>query len=199
MRNLSLPVLALAGLAFLAFPKATMSDAQPGKLGIGLELGDPTGINMKYWLTGRAALDFVVGWNSWGYNNSDYYGYYYGDGRCNDGNFYNNNRPYCQGVYNRHGENGWSNFHFHIDYLVHRFDVIRASVPIPLYFGGGVQYEYRRWWGDQSWIGGRGTVGIAIMPRTIPFDFFFELAPVLYILPGPDFDVNGGIGARFWF
>lgn len=173
------------------------ASAQPGdragKFGLGFELGEPTGFNAKYWLDNRNALDFVVGWNSWGHRGYDSYR----DGRCYDGNFRNNTWPYCR----ERELDGyrWDQFHFHFDYLVHRFDIIRAQIPIPLYYGGGIQYEYRKYWEDLSWLGVRGSVGIALMPKTIPFDFFFELAPVFYVLPGPEFNLNGGVGARFWF
>lgn len=187
--------LCLLGLSLTAM--APMADAQSGnragKFGLGFELGEPTGFNAKYWLDNRNALDFVVGWNSWGYRGRDYYR----DNRCYDGNFRNSTWPYCR---DRELDGyRWDQFHFHFDYLAHRFDIIRAQIPIPIYYGGGVQYEYRNYWPDQSWLGVRGTAGIALMPKTIPFDFFFELAPVFYVLPGPDFNLNGGIGARFWF
>jgi hypothetical protein len=30
-------------------------------------------------------------------------------------------------------------------------------------------------------------------------DIFLEIAPTLNIFPGPDMDVNAGVGARFYF
>jgi len=165
-----------------------------GQFGLGFELGDPTGFNGKYWLTSKNALDFVVGWNSWGYGRS-----VYRNGNCYNGNFRANNPDLCYDSRVDGYGYGWDNFHFHMDYLVHRFDIIKASIPLPLYYGAGVQYEYRKYWEDISWLGVRGNFGIAFMPTSIPFDFFFELAPVMFILPAPIFDLNGGIGARFWF
>jgi hypothetical protein len=183
----------LAALLPALAPSPAAADATPGKFGIGFELGDPTGFNAKYWLTSRTAFDFVVGWNSFGLYDRDVYR----DSRCYDGPYYDANRPYCDG--RLRDDYGWDMFHFHMDYLIHRFDIIRASIPLPLYYGAGVQYEYRKYWEHDSWLGVRGAFGIDFMPRTIPFDFFFELGPVMFIIPGPDFQLNGGIGARYWF
>jgi hypothetical protein len=185
-------VFALMGLLFLASPKEAASEGKAGKFGLGFELGDPTGFNAKYWLTNLNAFDFVVGWNSWGRDRN-----IYSHEACYDGVYYTNHRGECDDW--RTDGYGWNQFHFHLDYLLHRFDIIQASIPLPLYYGAGLQYEYRQYWIDDSWVGVRGTFGIAFMPKTIPFDFFFELAPVMYVIPAPDFDVNGGIGARFWF
>lgn len=190
-RSIGLAVLGLT-LGLMAPDLSAQSSERSGKFGLGLVLGDPTGFNAKYWLNNRNALDFMLGWNSFGYRRS-----YYRDDRCYGYDFRVNNPNRCYDY--REDGYRWDQFHFHMDYLVHRFDIIRADIPIPVYFGGGVQYEYRRYWEDLSWLGPRGTIGIAMMPKTIPFDFFFELAPVFYILPGPEFNLNGGIGARFWF
>jgi hypothetical protein len=32
-----------------------------------------------------------------------------------------------------------------------------------------------------------------------PVDIFLELVPILDLAPETDFDLGGGIGARFWF
>jgi hypothetical protein len=176
------------------------ADGQPGKFGLGFELGDPYGFNAKLWLNRLHAMDFVMGWHGLGYGNGPRgYGY----DRCYDNGFYNANRGYCDGApyfYDgRYDGYGWDIFHFHVDYLIHNFNLIHATIPIPVYYGFGVQYEYWKSYYYTNWLGMRGTIGLDFMPRTIPFDFFFELAPVFYVLPGPQFAVNGGIGARFWF
>jgi len=193
-----LPVwLALIGL-LLAFV-FEQPQAQAKKLGLGFQLGAPSGLNAKYWLSNRTAVNAVVGWNSAGFNNPS--GYY--RDACYDNSYYKNNRLDCDResyrYYDRRGSRGWDVFHIHADYLIHNFSAIRASVPVPIYYGIGAQYENLRDYYYGNRFGPRGTFGIAIIPRTIPFDFFIELSPVLWLLPDPDFDVYGGIGARFWF
>jgi hypothetical protein len=191
---------AIALFSLLCLGQMAHANGTPGKFGLGFELGDPYGFNAKLWLNRLHAMDFVMGWHGMGYGNGPQG---YGDDRCWGDGFYNNNRVYCDGgrynYYDRYNGYGWDVFHFHVDYLIHNFNIIHATMPIPVYYGFGAQYEYWKRYYYTNWLGMRGTVGLAFMPRTIPFDFFFELAPVFYILPGPDFAVNGGLGARFWF
>ncbi len=186
-------------LVVLGLQNQAQANGQPGKFGLGFELGDPYGFNAKYWLNSRDAMDFVMGWHSWGYGGPRAYG----DSRCYGDGFYNNNRNYCDNqaynYYDRYDGYNWDVFHFHTDYIVHNFSIIHAAIPIPLYYGAGIQYEYWKNYHYSNWLGMRGTGGIAFMPRTIPFDFFFELAPVFWVIPGPKFALNGGVGARFWF
>ena len=168
-----------------------------GKFGVGLRVGAPVGFDAKYWLDGVHSLNFALGWtNNYGPNR-----YGYSDSRCYDGAFYANNRGYCNGERydNFYGYGyGYDNFHLHGDYIWHNFNVIHAAFPIPLYFGVGGQYEYLRYYSD-SWLGLRGTFGIDFMPNRIPFDFFAEITPAFWVMPGPDFTIYGGVGARFWF
>ncbi len=170
---------------------------QGGKFGAGLRLGTPSGFDFKYWLNNRDALGFALGWGSSYLGNR----YGYNDSRCYDANFNDNNRSLCNNArfdyYNRYGQFGYSSFHLHADYLIHNYNVIKTSFPMPLYYGPGVQYEYLRHY--DAWLAARGTLGLGFMPRDIPFDFFVELTPVLWFLPGPLFDMYGGLGARYWF
>jgi hypothetical protein len=99
--------------------------------------------------------------------------------------------------YDRYGRYGNRDFLFTGDYLFHNYKAIKASIPIPVYYGLGAQYLYVR--DIDSYIGVRGTFGAALEPRSIPFDFFFELSPALWLYPEPDFDLQAGLGARFWF
>ena len=47
-------------LSFL-FLATTARAARPGSLGLGVTLGDPFGLTLKYWLTNQQALDVGVG------------------------------------------------------------------------------------------------------------------------------------------
>lgn len=48
-------------------------------------------------------------------------------------------------------------------------------------------------------IGVRVPVGMAMLPSDVPIDVFLELAPVLLLFPDTDFELDGGLGARFYF
>ncbi len=87
-------------------------------------------------------------------------------------------------------------FHLHSDYLIHRFDLISVEAgKLPLYYGLGGRIGF----GDQVDLGLRIPLGIAYMLPNDPFEFFFEIVPVLNLYPGTDFDANGGFGVRYYF
>ena len=167
--------------------------------GIGLVVGEPTGLTAKYWTSQTTAFDLGLGWG-WGYSGYDRYGYGYTDDRCYDPGFYNTHpgfcdaRSYADGRYSRYDARG---FHIHGDYLFHNFNLIKGREKIPLYYGPGLSYEY--WYRGSAQFGIRGVGGIAWLPRNAPLDVFFELAPVLELFPGTWVDMNAGLGIRFYF
>ncbi len=81
--------------------------AQQGGFGLGIIIGEPTGISAKLWTSQETAFDFGLGWSIEG-------------DRIN-------NRYY----------NGTSRVHFHMDYLWHSFHAIHSSERFPLYYGIG--------------------------------------------------------------
>lgn len=188
---------ALTLAAFLFLLPDNPSAAADKNLGIGFRVGSPAGLSVKYRLSREQALSFGIGWGGRYWH--DYDRYY--DGNCYNDAFYRDNRAYCRdrayGYYDRYGRYGYRDFMFSGDYLIHNYKAVKASIPIPLYYGVGAQYLYVR--DVDSYIGIRGTFGAAIEPRSIPFDFFLELSPALWLFPEPDFDLQGGLGARFWF
>jgi hypothetical protein len=163
--------------------------------GLGVVLGDPTGFSGKYWSSSTTALDFNVGWAGYWHGRDGYW-----DPDCNNGAFYRRNVGYCEEQaynYRRDYGYGWRIFHMHADYLFHNFDAIRATERFPLFYGPGLSVNY--WNYDFLQLGVRGNFGIAWMPRRAPMDLFLEIAPTMELFPGPDFDVSGGLGARFYF
>ena len=90
--------------------------------------------------------------------------------------------------------NGW--LHIHADYLRHTFGLIPVEVgKLPLYFGLGAKIGF----GPDISIGARVPVGLAYLFDGTPLDVFIELVPGLEIIPDTKFDINGGIGVRYWF
>ena len=160
--------------------------------GLGFVLGEPTALDAKLWTSETTALDFGLGWGL-GYN-----GY---DDKCWNNKFYYNNQGYCNDRgydYNyRDDQYGYRGLHLHADYLFHNFNVIHSSEKFPIYYGPGINLNFWNHGGAQ--IGFRGVGGIAWMPRATPIDLFFEIAPIIQIFPGTGFDLNAGIGARFYF
>jgi hypothetical protein len=53
-------------IAFVLFISAAGSMAQERPFGLGLILGEPTGVSAKLWLSPVNAFDFGLGWSTWG-------------------------------------------------------------------------------------------------------------------------------------
>jgi hypothetical protein len=149
----------------------TSARAQDSGFGIGLIIGEPTGISMKGWLDGEHAIDGALAWGSLGHG----------------------------GV-----------FHLHADYLIHKMDLISVNKgKLPLYFGPGVRFHFwnsDRYWHDGKWHDGTATtvaarfpVGLAYLFDGAPVDVFFEVVPTLDLIPSTWFEVDWGIGGRYWF
>jgi hypothetical protein len=154
-RTLAAALVLVAGFAILSSQPA---HAAGGPFGLGIIIGEPTGVSVKYRMTEANAIDGAIAWSLSGDND----------------------------------------MHLHGDYLHHWFDVIQVSKGrLPLYAGLGARFVLRENRDDH--VGIRIPVGLAYLFAGAPFDIFFELVPVLDLTPDTDFDIDGAIGARFWF
>jgi len=147
-------------IAAIAIASAIPAVAQDTKhAGIGFIVGEPTGLDAKFFLNNENALEFGLAWSI-----SD------------------NEEMHLQG-----------------DYLWHRYDLIKLNNAdeMPLFFGVGARIVLIDHFDDV--VGIRFPVGLAYMFTNYPFDIFFELVPILDLTPDTDFDLEGAIGARFWF
>jgi len=128
----------------------------PGNFGLGLILGEPTGLSLKVWQSDYIAYDAALAWSF--------------------------------------GKKG--NVHIHIDYLLHNYRIIRtANSYTPIYYGIGGRIQTQ----DETALGVRIPLGINFRSRRIPIDIFLEIVPTLNIIPKTEFDLEGGIGARYYF
>ena len=147
------------------------TQAQDKGIGIGIMAGDPTGINGKYWLAEDRALTFGLGWGPWG-----------------------------------------RTFNLHGDYTLQNVELLKdGDVVLDLYYGAGARF--RSWSGDRYWRSGtwyyddRGSIGLGLRVPVgavmtvdgMPLDFFLEVVPTLELIPATYFDLDLGIGARYWF
>lgn len=124
--------------------------------GLGIILGDPTGLNCKIWQSSRIAYDAALAWSL--------------------------------------GKEG--NVHIHVDYLIHSYEFIRARKgKFPFYAGIGGRIESR----DETALGLRIPLGMNYIFENVPIDLFLEFVPTLNIIPSTEFDLEGGIGARYYF
>jgi hypothetical protein len=128
----------------------------PGNFGLGIILGEPTGLNAKIWQSDYIAYDAALAWSF--------------------------------------GKEG--NVHIHIDYLLHNYEIIRTSNSYtPIYYGIGGRIKSK----DETFIGIRFPVGVNFRSRRIPIDIFIEIVPAFNVIPETEFDLEGGIGARYYF
>ncbi len=152
---------------------AGFSAAQESGVGVGIIVGEPTGISTKIWTSHTNAVDIGLGWS-----NGDWYWMRMGNG-------------YWQYVNDTY-------VHFHADYLWHSFDAIHSQERFPLYYGVGMTIHSGQA-SPYNWLGVRGTFGIEWLPRRVPIDVFLEIVPTLQLAPFSDFGFNAGLGTRFYF
>jgi len=146
-------------------------------LGLGFELGDPTGFTGKYWVGRTNAFDFGVGFDG-----------YYG-GPC----FNNNNVGNCG-----------SRITLNADYLW-QSNLIKSTAQLDWHIGAGGRVNiWNANTRNYVSLGGRMPVGLDLMFNNPNFlELFFEIAPTINIgaSGGPilwlSFDVD--LGVRFYF
>ena len=89
-----------------------------------------------------------------------------------------------------------SELYLQSDYLWHRFDVFDVEQDkMALYYGIGGRIRLE----DDIDLGIRIPIGIDYIFIEVPFDIFVEIAPILNLAPSTSINLNGGIGARFFF
>jgi hypothetical protein len=95
---------------------------------------------------------------------------------------------------------GQNEMHLQGDYIWHKYGLIdlKNGDEMPLYFGIGGRFIFEE--GDADDVFGiRFPVGLDYLFTNYPFDIFAEIVPILDLTPDSDFDLEGAIGARFWF
>ena len=89
----------------------------------------------------------------------------------------------------------------HSDYLLHNPNSVNIntksnSFTFPFYYGIGTRL---RLGDDNTQFGIRVPLGLAFYLDNQPIEIFGEIVPLVDVAPDTDFDINGGIGARFYF
>jgi hypothetical protein len=147
--------------------------------GLGLEVGEPTGLNGKYFLSGSGAIDFGVGWI--------YRHYYYDDGL----------HLYLDYLWHPTtlASSPTLELPFYIGVGLRYWDFEYCDEPEP--------YCY-----DGSAIGIRVPFGLSLDFNSAPVDIFIQVIPVLDFLSDDYYDryddrthlgVDVSAGIRYWF
>ncbi len=145
-------------LLLIIVPQIAAAGSNKSGFGAGIIVGEPTGIDLKYWLGADSALQGAVAWST----------------------------------------SSNSSMHLHLDYIIHKWDIIDVSSgSMPLYFGVGGRVKFRDDADDD--IGIRVPIGLAYMFANDPFDLFLEVVPILDLSPDTDFGFNAAIGGRWFF
>lgn len=140
-----------------------------GSFGLGVMLGEPTGLNAKYWMTRESALQFGL---SYSFNN---YFSLFGD--------YLYHFPAAFAA-----TRGGSQFVPYVGVGLEAF-FLNADSHHGYYYGSNSSFD----------LGIRVPLGIEFIPRQTPLGIWVELAPGIGIVPGTFGFVQAVIGARFYF
>ncbi len=141
-------------IVFLACISGKTTGLENKTFGVGIIIGEPTGLSFKTWVGEISAIDAALAWS-----------------------LENKSRLYVQ-----------------IGFLKHNFEKIKN---LPFYYGVGTRLKIVQ--DDNSALGIRVAAGIEYIFDTEPMEVFFELCPVLDIIPQTDMEISGGIGLRYYF
>ena len=144
-----------AVLLILATFISIVAYSQRTGIGLGVILGEPTGLSAKMWTSENTAVDAALAWSFVG--------------------------------------NGF--IHVHADILMHSFSIEVDQGSLPVYFGIGAKLDLA----SNLGLGVRIPFGLAYLFESAPIDLFIELVPILNLIPGTKFSVEGGIGVRYFF
>jgi hypothetical protein len=160
---MSIRKLVLVATLLLGFAPATAR----AEVGLGIFVGEPTGLDVKLDLSRRSALDIVLG----------VYSHY---NRFNDDSGYG-----------------------HLTYLVQPLVAHGDAVLVPLRVGIGVAiFDDRGYWNDDLNVAARVPFEVGLRFRRTPLEIYFEIAAKMTFIDEdndhPFFDLDGGIGLRFY-
>ena len=162
----------LLGLALSAAPSSASAQSHTGgPFGLGIIVGQPTGLSLKYFLDTRHALDAAANIGPW-----DDRGYVHGD--------YVFHFPLTLGGHFRGGPPHVWFFTIGIGGKVVVFD----------HHHHDANYHDRA--GD---IAVRVPFGFVWHPGGVPIDVFAEAAPCIYVIPDLRPEVDVGLGVRYYF
>ncbi|UCH95352.1 MAG: hypothetical protein JSV88_00515, partial [Candidatus Aminicenantes bacterium] len=86
---------------------------------------------------------------------------------------------------------GEGQLHVHMDYLFHHFKLFKLrEVKLPFYYGIGGRVKFE----EETRMGLRFPVGVFYNLSRHPLAIFFEVAPILDLIPGTAFNFNVCIG-----
>ena len=145
-------------IVFIVSVLFSSASAQNKGFGLGVILGEPSGISGKLWNGKNTAIDGAIAW-SLGQKDA---------------------------------------FHLHGDHLFHDFGLLPVEKGLlALFYGIGGRLRFEE--DHDTRIALRIPVGLSYLFAGAPLDLFLELVPILELIPGTEFDMDAGIGIRYYF
>jgi hypothetical protein len=94
-----------------------------------------------------------------------------------------------------------NSFQLHADYLFHDSQLLKTkNFALPAYVGIGPKFVFDdEDHNDDTSFGLRVPVGLSYPFKRDPIELFAEIAPGMDIAPNAEFDLNWGVGFRFYF
>ena len=158
MRSRTFTLLLTALWLAVAMMAPRPASAQDSGFGLGIVLGDPSGLSFKGYVGPTMAIDGAVGY-----------------GVINDGHL-----------------------SAYVDFLWEWQMTSWERADLALYVGVGPkigQFFHH----DELRVGARAPVGVSFQFSRVPLDFFVEVAAGLWFIDHVDFDLDAGLGLRYWF
>ena len=164
-------VLGLAAAVLGYVPAAHATEVGHGRnFWLGVAFGSPTSIVGKYFLSSENAIDFGLGFWTYGWG-------------CN-------NRGFCEG-------RSFDVVTVNADYLWQDSVVHGGKASLDWHIGAGGRVWIGG--GDAS-IAARMPVGLDLTFRKPSFlEVFLEIAPAVYVVPDVHLELEGFLGVRFYF
>ncbi len=88
-----------------------------------------------------------------------------------------------------------------LDYIfrLHSFQQADGEYTIPIYAGAGARFGTEIWGQLELSFGPRAVGGVAVFVKDMPLDFYFEVAPAIYVVEQAGWSIDGQIGAHYYF
>jgi hypothetical protein len=147
------------------------------KFGLGIELGDTSGVTAKYWVGPTNSV--AAGLGFWGYGFND----------C----WHDGAGTHCNGW-------GYSGGTFHVDYLW-QSNIVRGTAQLDWHIGaGGRTGWFNGCSGTCFDLAARLPIGLDLMFANPSFlEVFLEIAPALVVVPGLWVEFQPELGVRYYF
>jgi len=163
--------LTLAALLTFSIVALGTAHAEPKKgLGIGIVIGEPTGLSLKKWISNDRAIDGGLAW-SFSENDSMQLHADYLIHRFD--------------LFSSRGAKGKLALYYGL------------GARIKLKEGNDEKDKKKN--DDDVLVGVRVPLGITYLLTGDPIDLFAEIVPVLSVIPDTGFDLNASVGIRFYF